>query len=581
MKIEPIESKDKEKDSFVPLDTTKKEPIDSTEESVGFIPLTDSKQPEDFYKQLDSTVRDIHNFFSIEPYASNAYKDALMALPILDPLTKQQIAKGDASNLKEVYLTPAFHAVNQILFNTPRAVTERMGYSYPEGETLPGQVLAKTAGVAGALAPFSTGANLAGKIGMLAGKGALKTTARGALAGAVQGALYSPEDLGDIGARGRQAALGAALGATASLVTNRVSNFVAKRKLRGKTTLKGRVQTKRAELDYETKLKNMEEDKVLNEGIELLKANQNELQDSVAIQQIQGKVPKTKAVFHAWGKNVSKIYETTVDDISDEIGEIKATEVADYFDGFISDIKANPELANTMAFKRTSSFVKNIGEKKDLTFKQLNALRKSILNKDYIGDIDDVVYTKFRKTFSEYAETIDPSGRFAKLNKEMSPQLEFKWKFLSKTKTYDKYETKGMEGLFKKYASGKNLSLGERELMDDATKYLSKNGINIEDIKSIYSTVETSEKAVTSASKIIETTKESRLAMAAKKTMIRKKQDVKLGYENKAELLNMAKQVAHIAVGIAMTGAIYKLYRAIGRGGDSGATSGYEGNESN
>jgi len=125
--------------------------------------LADSLQPKDIFQQLDSTVRDMSERFNKEPYTAAAYQSAIQTIPGIDPLTKSKLSQGDTTNLKEVYGIPALHFINQYLFNYPRSVAASMGYEFPEAETLPGKVLSKGAGVAGALKQFQTGVGVAKK----------------------------------------------------------------------------------------------------------------------------------------------------------------------------------------------------------------------------------------------------------------------------------------------------------------------------------------------------------------------------------------------------------------------------------
>lgn len=132
--------------------------------------------------------------------------------PEIDPQEqlKSPYLSAAAKTGRDITAIPASF-FNQYLLNYPRSVTEKLGYEYPSETDNPvAGALAKGAGVAGALTSpiWKMLPTLSG-----AGRGAsLPKVVRGALEGAAGGALYSPQDVTDLGARGTQAATGAALG---------------------------------------------------------------------------------------------------------------------------------------------------------------------------------------------------------------------------------------------------------------------------------------------------------------------------------------------------------------------------------
>lgn len=546
--------------------------------------LKASHQPKDIYAQLDSTVRDMTKRFSSEPYVSSAYKSTMQLLPIIDPVTKQQIASGDTSNLRELYLTPAFHYINQRLFNYPRSVLNRAGFETPQSETVVGRSLAATAGVTGALQSFDVGRAITSRIPGLAAKAGLaktgrsvfregaKSFTRGGLAGAAQGGLYAPENLRDFRARGQQAGIGFLIGGLVGPVSDKVSAWVKHAGKTKKGTIKARVSKRRADVDFEKTVEQVEGDKVVDEALNLLGENQKELQDVVAMQQVQGKVPQTKNAFQQWGKNVRNVYNATIDDISREIGDIDSVGAKKFFTEFADNIQGDPELGNTAAYLRVRKFADKLDDNTKTSFESLNNKRIDLLKRKYRGDIDDVVYTKFRKSFAEYAETIDNTGRFAKLNETMSPQLEFKYKFLRKTKIYDKYESRGLEDLFKKYSSGKNLTVGERELMNDAVEYLSKYGVDAQDIKEVYKNISTTSSTASRIKAGVKAdTGGSKLEQATRKR-VRAKQDITLGSKGKTEMGRIAYQALNTAIRLSFAGmALNALSEFKKRAGTSSA----------
>ena len=133
---------------------------------------------------------------------------------------------------KEFANLPA-HFFNQMAFNQPRAITEKMGYEYPskvDTSTPGGQV-------------SDIGARILGVVGMVKspiGKGIEKlvpgkTIKDAAIRGALTGLAYSPEDPTDIKQRVIQATTAAGLGATAQ----KLGNVVFKRQIASKELTEG------------------------------------------------------------------------------------------------------------------------------------------------------------------------------------------------------------------------------------------------------------------------------------------------------------------------------------------------------
>lgn len=127
--------------------------------------------------------------------------------------------------LKEGIVTPALHFLNQAGLNAPRALAKKEGYEYPEAETLPGQVLSKSAGVAGAIfSPITRGI-----LGVAKGGGILKNTLMGGLKGGLIGGLYSPtEDASNLKTRGKNVLVGSVLGSltgAGSAILNKIKKY--------------------------------------------------------------------------------------------------------------------------------------------------------------------------------------------------------------------------------------------------------------------------------------------------------------------------------------------------------------------
>lgn len=533
--------------------------------------LADSQQPEDVYQQLDTSYKNMVDNIKTEPYTASAYNSLIQNIPILDRLTKEQLAQGDTTNLKEVYTTPALNYINQRLFNYPRAIMESIGKSFPESKTEIGNILSKSAGISGALQNIQVGQGVANAIKPIAGKSVLKSTARGAVAGAVEGAIYSPENVMDPKARLKQAMVGGVLGALIVPVTNRIANFISKKALRGNTTLRERIIRRRSAIDAQTQLERVQVDKNLDEVISLAKDSEKSLQDNLAIQQVQGKIPNTKTAFTRWSRDLSNLYETSVDDISNTVGDIDAVNTKEFYGRFLSDLADDPELANTTAAKKIQRMYDDLSKEDSVTlstsFKKLNEQRKSILSGKYKGNVEDVVKTRFRKEFLNYVSEIEPTGLFKKLNETMAPQLEFKHQFLRKLHVYDKYETSGIEALYKKYAARemnpKGITLGERMFMDDALKYMRKYGITSSDIDAIYA------KSGEMSSKAQElTSKKSALSAAHKiedinRNKIRINQNAKLSRPKHTELGRLAYQTFTSLIRLSLVWQVLNMSKAL------------------
>jgi hypothetical protein len=272
------------------------------------------------------------------------------------------------------------------------------------------------------------------------------------------------------------------------------------------------------------------------------------------------------------------MYEKSVNSISDKIDDtITSTGAVDYFSNFLDDLGLDEGLKATKAYGRIKRFVDKVIEEGDtLKFKDLNKLRiAQTTGKTFKADIDDVVYTQFRQSFNKFAETVDPTGAFKKLNAKMAPQLEFKHNFVIKTATYKQYETGGAERLVSKYANRANdpsgITKGEIELMDDAMKYLGKYGIKTKDIDNIFKGAEVSKSVSKKIARLEDVAStESKLAQAVKKN-IRTTQDIKLGdiAKTKAQRLvfNVANTVLRLSMASYALNTIKDIRKTIGMGG--------------
>ena len=129
------------------------------------------------------------------------------------------VAAGLLRTAKDV-VTPSYHFANQALFNLPRAVATKAGMVYPETQNPVANVLAKGAGVAGGVVS-PIGAALS-KIGLSGAKLGTKI-AKGALAGGLGGAAYTPtDDIVALKKRGMNAVGGAILGGMVPAVIGKI-----------------------------------------------------------------------------------------------------------------------------------------------------------------------------------------------------------------------------------------------------------------------------------------------------------------------------------------------------------------------
>ena len=540
---------------------------------MGSVPIEDyidKSQPtgKDLYEKFDSTVKTMVDGLKRSPYLEPAAQAAISNIPI-DPLTKNLLLKGDTTNFKEIYGTPALHALNQMLFNTPRALLKKGGYDYAEAETGIGNVLAKGAGIAGALTPFTGLEGVAARIPGLAGKGAMKAAGRGALAGAVQGFAYAPETekgLTDWKTRGKQAGIGAVLGGVVGGTAERIGHWVKvgkKMKKRSGTTTKTRLKQRRINVDAQ-KIDDAKRVQRIDEATGLLDDNIKDFKNNVSLQQAQGKIPQTETAFKAWSKNLSEVYEAGIDEVSDNIGMMKGSDAAEYFDDLMSELSGTTEFKDTMAMKRISGFVDDLRGKKNVSFKDINGMRKQVLKSKFTGDINDAGYAMFREHFGNFVEKVDDSGMYAALNKKMSPQLNFKHKFIKKFRLYDKYETGNIEGLFKKYATGDKMTRGEQELMNDMVSYLGQHGFSVDDLANTKLGIKKSEQVLKGMKRTKKTTKGSTDIAGKERDIIRKKQDLKIDKMGRNFWRREAGRVADMAFRIVVARELIRAVNGMG-----------------
>ncbi len=134
--------------------------------------------------------------------------------------------------LEDLIFYPAMHFGNQFLMNLPRSEEHKQGLEYPEKANTPaGQLLSNLAGVAGAVT------NPIGKIGIGVAKAptTLANLAKLSGAGALGGALYSPnDDPGNMRQRAEQATVGAAVPIVGAGISGALSKIPNKSQIAGR-----------------------------------------------------------------------------------------------------------------------------------------------------------------------------------------------------------------------------------------------------------------------------------------------------------------------------------------------------------
>lgn len=124
------------------------------------------------------------------------------------------------SGIGREMITPAAHFANQALFNAPRAMLERSGYSFPEAQTPVGDIASKAAGVAGAVVG-------PGKIERMIEGSSVKAPMmlkRAIGGGAIAGAYTTPENIEDPSQRIGQAGIGAVAAPVIGMLANAPKN---------------------------------------------------------------------------------------------------------------------------------------------------------------------------------------------------------------------------------------------------------------------------------------------------------------------------------------------------------------------
>ncbi len=550
---------------------------------------------EDVFTKMDIMAKNISKDLEGIPYASNAYKNQIAMIPFLDPQTKEALAGGDTTRLKEQYGIPILHYLNQRLYNYPRAAAHAVGLDYPEAETTPGKILSQGAGVAGALQGFKGVQNLTSGIGKTVARGLpkyLQKAGRAGIAGALQGYSYSPtENTFDLKQRGMQAVVGGVASMALAPMVDRIGIWAGRATKAWKRSKTGelahigdRIKSKRIKKDYKFFEQEAARAKVLTEAGDLLDDASREFTDDISREITRGKVSGTKNAALKNGRQTSKIYEKLMNNISKEIGEINTADYADDIASLKADIINRPEVANSMKGKEVLAMLDGLSKQKTISFKKLNGMRKSVGGKKvFKGDVDDVGLGMMDEWFSNVAAKADPSGKYAALNAKMAPRLSFKHKFASKAKIYDAYESGGLEKMIRDYTAyksgnlkiGKGITQGTIDLMDDATKYLSKYGMNLKDLNTameggkIIGGTKRGVTKLTAADKIAKTGAEK-----LRKT-IRKQQDIKLDAMGLTMAKNEAKHLADMLIRIMIARGLFNIAGSVrdGIGGSDTTTA--------
>ena len=397
--------------------------------------------------------------------------------------------------VKEGIATPALHFANQAALNLPRAATQAAGYSYPEAKTVPGNILAKGAGLAGAMVGGpaklykAVGQGLVKNVPKLAGKGLSKALVKGAIKGGITGAAYTPTESGmPILApkeRAEQAVTGAVAGGLIEGAGAGFRSFKAARLKKNKLPLNERLNQSNTQrrLDYQEQKINLEQDNIQAAKVQ---AENNRLLSEELNNSIDNAVPVYKETLKGFSKSLSQTYDDRLTAVSEIIGDdITQADVGRFLNSTAENLRANPDYAQTNAIKDIVNLAKKYNPKspnakKPVDFRQVNASVKKILSKrnfDTDTNVDALVRDELRGSFGDFVAGY--SDEFAKLQTEMAPALQMK-KLANGLFSRGKSKTNATtaRNLFKKYALGK-ASREEVNMVDDMQRILGEQSDDI------------------------------------------------------------------------------------------------------
>jgi len=338
----------------------------------------------------------------------------------------------------------------------------------------------EAAGKMAGIAPLVSGA---GALTAGIGRSGLKAAAQGAV---TMGAISPEQDFLDFKERGKQAAVGGVVGyGLQKLVGGFQAMFSKKVKVTSQdiAALKAKGVSIRGKKDLDV----LRIKKATNQSRAVLKENDKVLGQKLS-DSIQNNIPAYKTGFKNYFKGFNKTYGDSLDDIASNI-KLSPSNTKDWLKGTIKRLKSNESYSGTKAMGKLNGLLKRLPKKKGWGFKKLNVeVRKVLQGRSYDGtsDVNNLVYDELRHSFGDFVSTY--SDDFAKLQAQSRPVLELK-RFASKIfKPYSQYDTGKLEKLIMKNATGK-ATLGEKNIISDVNKMLTKSGINPSEINSLASQI--------------------------------------------------------------------------------------------
>ena len=338
----------------------------------------------------------------------------------------------------------------------------------------------ETAGKIAGIAPLISGAEaLTAGIG----KAGLRSAAQGAL---TMGAISPEENFLDFKKRGIEAVKGGVLGyALQKLVGGFQAVFSKKVKITPQEI--AGLEARGVSIKGKKDLDILRVKKATNQARTVLKENDKVLSQKLSAS-IQDNVPAYKTGFKNYFKGFNKTYGDSLDDIASNI-KLSPADTKDWLKETIKRLKSNESYSGTKAMGKLKGLLKRLPKKRGWGFKKLNVeVRKVLQGRSYDGtsDVNNLVYDELRHSFGDYVATY--SDDFAKLQAQARPVLELK-RFASKIfKPYSQYDTGKLEKLIMKNATGK-ATLGEKNIISDVNKMLTKSGINPSEINSLASRI--------------------------------------------------------------------------------------------
>lgn len=321
---------------------------------------------------------------------------------------------------QDIATIPA-HFFNQLAFNAPRSITEKMGYQYPSETDNPiAGPAAKIAGVAGLVtSPINKmiGGSIVG--------GAYK---KAALEGAIGGALYSPQDFTDLKARAMQGAVGGVL-APAAVGIAKGASYAAKSAPEAFARFKAnlgdafksgsKLKQVASEIgNVKTELENIKTNLIPN-----AKGDFNEA--------LVGQVYKNKESLSKLGSKITSTYGKALDSIEGSMtSKVMQEDVVKLANDALASM-SEQELNNSGVGSRLAKIIQKYTPKegeiqlnpKEFSLRELKNIKNDILGGFTPGRHEEnVAKSIFLKNYGKMLEDFGAGG-VADLNKEFAPYI--------------------------------------------------------------------------------------------------------------------------------------------------------------